>query len=573
MPERAKNLFAKCDVYRKQTGNLDIIVDMYNDIISTLLPVEKPLLQNRINQIDKQLQPGIDQLIWTSNNIDAFIAKVMKITKEVNDLVVKMKANVAGMVRRMDEWQKPLFERRPKTMAPEDVESIHNGTVANRFENIKVDGKEIQKLMKDTFDSVKPDRKSKEWLAYVDYVNGLVVEGITNGIDSSMTYLAEQISINYNKLHGLLPIFDVKVTLAENQIVFDPPISTSEYGNGIRNIIENIVNHFIGLAIQMPARIDSQGQGGDYLVEIKDQFQLFGTLEVISNNMDEIEDASVNFLEQFNDIKFLWEEELEESFEKFLATGVDPRDEFIAGLKKQAEAEGLEEEQVEVEIEAYDAMAAKILGGVHTKHPSLEAFDEKITLLTDVKNKIANIAVMSDIGWIRADCKPLIADVQRLIDAWIDKFTLFLRHKSTTCIANMNAFIADVSEGIQKLPANAEKEKDKQLLTKVMTHLRDVNQIRDKTLALIGPLRDTTALLKKHAVQMDQDYFVVLENSKAEMVEVSDKALGPTKEAILPLQAKEANNVKERRRKFQGKIYAFRQEFSTKLPFNVGDTD
>lgn len=157
-------------------------------------------------------------------------------------------------------------------MAPEDVESIHNGNVANRFENIKVDGKEIQKLMKDTFDNVKPDRKSKEWLAYVDYVNGLVVEGITNGIDSSMTYLAEQISINYNKLHGLLPIFDVKVTLAENQIVFDPPISCSEYGNGIRNIIENIVNHFIGLAIQMPARIDSQGQGGDYLVEIKDQF-------------------------------------------------------------------------------------------------------------------------------------------------------------------------------------------------------------------------------------------------------------------------------------------------------------
>lgn len=272
VPERAKNLFAKCDVYRKQTGNLDIIVDMYNDIISTLLPVEKPLLQNRINQIDKQLQPGIDQLIWTSNNIDAFIAKVMKITKEVNDLVVKMKANVAGMVRRMDEWQKPLFERRGKTMAPEDVESIHNGNVANRFENIKVDGKEIQKLMKDTFDNVKPDRKSKEWLAYVDYVNGLVVEGITNGIDSSMTFLAEQISINYNKLNGLLPIFDVKVTLAERQIVFEPPISTSEYGNGIRNIIENIVNHFIALAIQMPARIDSQGQGGDYLVEIKDQF-------------------------------------------------------------------------------------------------------------------------------------------------------------------------------------------------------------------------------------------------------------------------------------------------------------
>jgi len=50
--------------------------------------------------------------------------------------------------------------------------------------------------MKDTVDNVRPaNKKSIEWLSYVDYVNGLVIEGITNGIDSSMTYLAEQISI------------------------------------------------------------------------------------------------------------------------------------------------------------------------------------------------------------------------------------------------------------------------------------------------------------------------------------------------------------------------------------------
>ena len=44
--------------------------------------------------------------------------------------------------------------------------------------------------MKDTVDNVKPDKKSIQWLAYVDYVNGLVIEGITNGINSSMSYLA-----------------------------------------------------------------------------------------------------------------------------------------------------------------------------------------------------------------------------------------------------------------------------------------------------------------------------------------------------------------------------------------------
>ena len=88
---------------------------------------------------------------------------------------------------------------------------------------------------------------------------------------------------------------------------------------------------------------------------------------------------------------------------------------FIDSLRNQGELQ-LEDEQIEVEIESYDAMAAKILEGVVTKHPSLDAFDEKITLLTEVKNKIDTYPPMADIGWIRADCKPLIKDVQRLIN-------------------------------------------------------------------------------------------------------------------------------------------------------------
>jgi len=67
--------------------------------------------------------------------------------------------------------------------------------------------------MKDTAEAIKPDKKSLTWLAYMDYVNGLVIEGITKGIDSSMTFMADQISIVYNKHHGHPPMFDIKVDL------------------------------------------------------------------------------------------------------------------------------------------------------------------------------------------------------------------------------------------------------------------------------------------------------------------------------------------------------------------------
>jgi dynein heavy chain len=158
-----------------------------------------------------------------------------------------------------------------------------------RLEDIKNHGKEIHKLMKDTADNVKPDKKSSTWLAYVDYVNGLIIEGLTKGINGSMNYLADQISIHFNKHQQLPPMFDIKVDLRDREVTFDPPIAHSHRGNGIRDIISKIINDFISLAIQMP-RLDTNN--GDYLVEIKDQFEIFGSMQVISGHLEEIEEAS-----------------------------------------------------------------------------------------------------------------------------------------------------------------------------------------------------------------------------------------------------------------------------------------
>ena len=56
---------------------------------------------------------------------------------------------------------------------------------------------------------------------------------------------------------------------------------------------------------------------------------------------------------------------------------------------------------------------------------------------------------------------------------------------------NIQNFVNEVQSGIKVLPKDLNTERDKQLLTKVMTHLRDVTQIKEQTVERFPNLRDT----------------------------------------------------------------------------------
>lgn len=71
---------------------------------------------------------------------------------------------------------------------------------------------------------------------------------------------------------------------------------------------------------------------------------------------------------------------------------------------------------------------------------------------------------------------------------------------------------------------------------------------------------------------MPEDYLVKLEHSKTQLVEVSEKALGPVKEQILPLQNQEATNIKKELKEFARKIDDFRKGFQSGCPYHIEDS-
>jgi len=140
-----------------------------------------------------------------------------------------------------------------------------------------------------------------------------------------------------------------------------------------------------------------------------------------------------------------------------------------------------------------------------------------------------------DIGWVRVNSTPLIRELQKTVSEWIEAYTSFLFNNTVAEITNIQKFIDEVTGGIKVIPEGAETKREKEILMQVMTHLRDVKMIKDRTLEEVEPMKQTVMLLKKHGVKMEEDFLVKLENCKTQLVEVSEKALGPVKEAILPL--------------------------------------
>ena len=75
VPDAALEVFKKAEFYRQKTGNLDLIVDAYNTMLRTILPVEAPLFKSHFQKMDQIMSQviGPDGMDWLSGKITDFI--------------------------------------------------------------------------------------------------------------------------------------------------------------------------------------------------------------------------------------------------------------------------------------------------------------------------------------------------------------------------------------------------------------------------------------------------------------------------------------------------------------------
>eukprot|EP00928_Gymnodinium_smaydae_P023763 TRINITY_DN1947_c0_g1_i2.p1 TRINITY_DN1947_c0_g1~~TRINITY_DN1947_c0_g1_i2.p1 ORF type:complete len:4562 (+),score=1174.36 TRINITY_DN1947_c0_g1_i2:66-13751(+) len=550
VPEAALEMFNRSATYRQWVGQLDHIVQMYNSVLTELLPVEEPLLEDRIQKMDAVLSPGLTELKWFSEErIPEFIETTMKVVSDVSGVVDIMKGNLRSISSILASWCKePIIERKrgQKPMAMDEFDLKHKERIGMRMMNMTEGGKEIHKFVKDSSEALKVSKVATTWKAYVDFVNNIVIEGFVSSIAVSLQALCEILDPLIIAKHEMLPLFDVKVELIGDQIMFDPPFKNAEkpLDPSLRKTIDDWLKDFFATVTCMQ-RLDLNV--GDYLNEIKEHFQMQCLFALVSELIDNTELKCMEYRDTFMQHDFLWKDSIDKSFERFLSE--DSHD----------LVEGFEEDGMD-----FRAIMERIKVDTGRTIPTIAAFDQKIEFFSDMKTKMSNLKTPIDIHWLRINAHPAKLALVSFARQWEDKYTNFLKDFTEARIFQVTGFINKLKNGIGgKSPLD--EPDNEQLLYATMSYIRDNKLARNAVDKLFQPIRDLCALLKKHHVA--HEGLTELDLAPSIWAEVDRMALD-TKELILPMRNEEMLKIRNKIDNFAEEIGSFRSAFLQDAPMS-----
>ncbi|CAK0838245.1 unnamed protein product [Prorocentrum cordatum] len=549
VPEEAIKIYERASVYRQWVAQLDNIVRLYNAVLTELLPVEEPLLEDRIVKMDAALSPGLTELKWRSEDkIPEFIESAMKVVSDVSSVVAVMKGNLRCISNVLSSWcREPIIERKKgaKPVPMEEFEAKHKERVGARMMAMNEGGKEIHKFLKDTSDALKVSKVSAIWKSYVEFVNNMVIEGFVSSIGVSLQFLCEMLDPLHMQRNEMLPLFDVKVELRNREITFDPPFqSVDRSAPSLRKTIDCWIRDFLGTVVCM-FRLDVGV--GDYLNEIREHFQVQTLLALVSELIDSTELRCLEYRETFMQHKFLWEESMDKTFEHFLSQ--DAHD-LVEGFME----EGMD----------FRTIMNRIKVDIGRPIPRTVAFDKKIEFFVGMKHDLSNLVTPVDIHWLRINAQPVKVAMVARAKEWEQKYVDYIRTFTEERIRALVDYVEKLRVGLGP-PSPVDEPENERLLYAVMTHIRDVKLSTAAIPKLFAPIRTLCQLLKKH--QVVHDGLPELEHAPSKWDEVIRLAFDE-KEKILPLRNEESIKIRNKIDAFGEQVAEFRKEFQVQCPFD-----
>ena len=550
LPEEAGAIYARNEVFRQYLGNLGIAVHEYNKVQTTLLDVEAPLIVRELAALDVEIEIAVSELNWNSEGVSEYATKLKDLAVDISARLQTSKDNIKQITKVLDEWcETPMLLREEKS----DLVQHHTRAkkLKNMFAKVEAGGLDFYQLLKDNAKLFRADPKSDIWYSYVEYMDGLVMDGLFNVIFTSMSYFLDNMdSEAKTKPNGtrVTPFLHGKVELQPPDATFIPGVSELDEGKGpmLLDWLNDFSSDFFRIGELIP-RLAQHIERENYRADLETTEDLKHLNEELQYKVKLVNSKAMDFQDSnFNEYQHLW---------------TDDRDDFMRQFLLYNHVLTNEEIDLHAEENPDDPFPEC--------PPTLEQFKENIDKFNALADKVLQISdtVVFD-QWYELDVRPFRSALHTIVTKWSFMFIKELTDNINDTVHELGAFI---KHSDSELSAEMEEGSYDQLVLK-MSALNSIKSREKEIDSIYEPVKAKVALLEQYAVEIPDEILAQLDAIPNDWAQVKKLSERITSE-VAPAQADEVVTLKTHSTRFDIRNFEFREDFNKRAPTRFDATD
>lgn len=527
VPEAVEVVYSKAEIYQQHAGNIQLIVNSYNILLSSMADVELPLMLPKLELVDEALEEGLEHLNWRNHSIASFIKKTTSYIADATNLLAMLKSSVRSICEMLRGWgTTSLHGTRKNTVGAEEYHMAYKASVEARLNSFRDEAAQINSLIAQIHMALQVSRGDPAWRKYVEHVNDMIVSTLRTSIIESLESIRAMIDPATRKeLSNAL--VEVRLELVAPEALFFPEISSNLSHSSLEDLVEYWITATLSIA-KLLQRIDS-GESNYYseIANSPDVLELVSTIRDVATRAFEMAQSHRNTYLEYS---HFWMSQ--------------PSEEFGAFLQKIRSMEG------------DDSNPLNQLG----------LFDKKIAELKGVEATIKAMHNRETIIWISVDAKPMKQALFTLLSKWTFAYTNHLLKELQEKTSEMSAFVSEANAGLKSF---SDEDDDAVPLSVIMGVITEVRKNSSKTEEMFGPWLEAIDLLQRYGVDVPTE---VVQAARAgpKIWNVLKKRMYQCRTMLEDTCNREQNRLRKESAEFIVRANAFCEWFRESMPFVMG---
>ncbi|KAI3374826.1 hypothetical protein L3Q82_021043, partial [Scortum barcoo] len=389
---------------------LSQMVSCYNQVVSDIMQVELPLIQDQLQDLNQTLSE-LQRNKWSCEGVLQLVEQQREKVLIFHSTVSEARANMDAMTHIIQGWAElHLLQRSGDSL-------LEGGAAEQSYRRIREEGQQLLRLTQVNRSLYGAEDSSESWIRYLDHIDDKVQDGLFQLLFRSLRLLSD----NTNPQSCSAALFAVHLQLQETGSVFEPSV-----GGGLSDILTTIIVD-IYTAASLPPRI-SASHHGNYQVTLSSLRHHYDvTHSALSRLLSEpvrtrLSTCPQVSLQQHPDLSALEQEVM-----RHLLQVREEAERLRAGLDRYSYLWQSDRTEVMQEFLTYSRQLKPEELEAEETPPTLKDFQREIESLHRIRTEVTHLDdVIILHGWLQVDLRPFRDTLLSLIHDWTHMYTEYL---------------------------------------------------------------------------------------------------------------------------------------------------